>query len=97
MNRLDPAPNKIERELIEIWKHVLDLSEVGPDQPFLSLGGDSLDSMLILLQVEERLGVVLPQSGLFEHPTISKLAAEVCQRLKAGQPGALSDSRHVAA
>jgi len=75
------APPEIEQEVQAIWAKVLDVPEVDRDDDFFFLGGDSLDATLIAAHVEDRFGVALPGSTLFEHATPAKLAALVAGSL----------------
>jgi amino acid adenylation domain-containing protein len=65
--------NETEARLAEIWAEVLDLDEVGAQDPFAELGGDSLSALQMMLSVEERLGQVVPPA-FFQRPTLDNLA-----------------------
>ncbi|MFC4072470.1 non-ribosomal peptide synthetase [Actinoplanes subglobosus] len=67
------AGTATERLLAAVWRDVLDLGEVGPDDNFFDLGGTSYT----LATVHARLGEHfdgLPLIALYEHPTIAALA-----------------------
>ena len=65
----------VEATLARIWETVLGVSPIGRRDNFFEIGGTSLQSMELLLHIEERLGVALPPSTLAEHSTIEQLAA----------------------
>jgi amino acid adenylation domain-containing protein len=65
----------IETRLARIWESVLNLSPIGRNDDYFELGGTSLQSVEVLLHIEELFGVLLPPSTLAEHSTIKKLAA----------------------
>jgi amino acid adenylation domain-containing protein len=71
-----------EETLASIWAEVLglDVDQVGVEDPFLDLGGHSLDAIRILSRVIERLGVDLPVEALLEARTVADLADVVDRR-----------------
>ena len=73
----DRPRDRFEIKLAEIWKKTLRLDSVGVQDDFFELGGDSLRSVEVLIQIEEILGVALSPSALAEYSTIEKLAAVV--------------------
>ncbi|MBQ8383075.1 MAG: acyl carrier protein [Clostridia bacterium] len=64
-------------ELIEIAAAVLKkpADTVLPDRSIEEQGGDSLDIVEILLQVEDRYGVYVPDSAVVEMRTLAELSA----------------------
>ena len=54
---------------------ISDIDSLAPDQPLMDQGIDSLDFAALLLLVEERYGVVVPDSRVDECSTISGLLA----------------------
>jgi len=70
---LAPPRNALERLLAEIWSGVLGIAEVGVDDDFFALGGDSILSMQISARARQA-GLRLTPRQLFEHPTIADLA-----------------------
>ena len=67
----------LERTLAGIWAAVLDLDEVGVDDDFLDLGGDSLRAMQVVTRVQEASGVTVPVQALFEAPTVALMATAI--------------------
>lgn len=63
-----------ERLLVDIWCSILDLPEVGVDDNFFEVGGDSILSIGIVAESEER-GLKLTLVDLFELQTIAELAS----------------------
>ena len=75
---------ELTRALTEIWQRSLPVHEIGPDDDFFALGGDSLAVMIVLAEVET-LGFEVNLDVLLEHPTISELAAYLtCERERTG-------------
>ncbi|RJQ81240.1 beta-ketoacyl synthase [Pseudonocardiaceae bacterium YIM PH 21723] len=58
----------------QIFAGMLDLPEVGPDDDFFDLGGDSLLGTYLLGEVHDALGVDLALESLYEAPTPQALA-----------------------
>jgi amino acid adenylation domain-containing protein/non-ribosomal peptide synthase protein (TIGR01720 family) len=69
-----------ERELAEIWKTVLGMERVGPEDNFFQLGGDSILSLQIVARAREAGWRVTPRM-LFEHPTLAGLAGAAERQL----------------
>jgi thioesterase domain-containing protein len=68
-----------EREMLAIWREVLD-TEVGLHDDFFDLGGHSLLGVKLLARVRKRLGATLRLAALFGNPTPALLAARVDYR-----------------
>jgi len=66
--------NERERKVAAIFTRTLGLREVGAEEGFFDLGGDSLLGMIALMEIEKELGVALPPSLLFETGTVRALA-----------------------
>ncbi|MGD1931245.1 MAG: amino acid adenylation domain-containing protein, partial [Leptolyngbyaceae cyanobacterium] len=78
------APSTPTEELLaNIWSRVLGQWEISRDHHFFELGGHSLLVTRVVAQVRQVFGVELPVRSLFEHPTLSQLAAAI-DTLKAG-------------
>ena len=66
-----------EKALAAIWCEVLGVEGVGAEDPFLSLGGDSLLAIRMIARVRSDLQVALPLRAVYELPTIAALAERV--------------------
>lgn len=75
--RVEPPDSSVERQIAAIWEAVLDVSEVGRDENFFDLGGDSLLAVEVHSKLARELRIELGITDLFEHPTIRSLAARV--------------------
>jgi hypothetical protein len=64
----------VETTIAAIWRDLLRLETVGPDQNFFDLGGNSLLMIRFHHRLETVLGISIPVVRLFERPTIRSLA-----------------------
>ncbi|MFY0567273.1 amino acid adenylation domain-containing protein [Archangium lansingense] len=86
-----PAPvaaprSEIERRVMEIWRERLGSVEIGPDDDFLELGGNSLMAAQMLTRLRETFSVQLPLGALFDAPTVRGISAHIETLLQAAQP-----------
>lgn len=69
-----------EEILIRLWREVLG-GEVGRDDDFFDLGGDSLVAVQLTSRIEVETAVQLPITALFDTPTVAQLAELLDERL----------------
>ena len=72
-----PPRDEIERLIAVVWATVLDLEEVGIDDQFLDLGGDSIAAMRVAARVTQVARVEMPMSALLETATVAEMATVV--------------------
>ncbi|MGA7436539.1 MAG: phosphopantetheine-binding protein, partial [Luteibacter sp.] len=70
------ARNDLERRLCEIWQNVLGQPDVGIEDNFFDMGGNSLQIMRAIFQARKR-GLVLSAAQFFQYPTVSSLASAI--------------------
>lgn len=68
------ALSPFEQELIEIWKHVLQVPQIGVHDDFFMLGGSSLIVTRVLALLRKKHEIVLPVRDFFANPTVESLA-----------------------
>jgi phthiocerol/phenolphthiocerol synthesis type-I polyketide synthase E len=64
---------ELERRLAAVWQATLGIEEVGVDDNFFDLGGDSILGIQLVARANES-GLQLAPDQLFEHQTIAELA-----------------------
>jgi amino acid adenylation domain-containing protein len=64
----------VEKQLANLWCDLLQLDEIGIDDSFFDLGGNSLAAVRMVRQYHARFGHEIPVVKVFQHPTIAKLA-----------------------
>ncbi|ORB98712.1 non-ribosomal peptide synthetase, partial [Mycobacterium kansasii] len=76
----------VEAVLAGIYAQVLGLDQVGVDDSFFDLGGDSLLAMRVIAALNDALDVGLSVRALFEAPTVAGLASWVGGAARRGGP-----------
>ncbi|BBY83018.1 amino acid adenylation domain-containing protein [Mycolicibacterium pulveris] len=86
----EPARTDTERALAAILAGVLDVPEVHRTDGFFELGGDSILAVQVAARARDA-GLTLTPRMVFEHPTVSELAAKVDE---AGDTAPDADTHH---
>ena len=82
-----PPAGDTEQGVAVIWSEILGIREVGREDSFFALGGDSLKATRMLARVDAELGVALPLRAAFDYPVLSALAEHLLHtRLAAVSP-----------
>lgn len=69
--------SETEKRLAEIWRTALNLDEVGVDDSYFWLPGDSLIAARIFAEIERVFGVRLPMSTLVTAKSVALLAERI--------------------
>ena len=72
--------NPVEAEILSIWQRVLDRQQIGVQDDFLALGGDSIMAARILMLVDDFFKVNLSLKDIFAVPTITLMADMIRER-----------------
>jgi thioesterase domain-containing protein len=64
----------LEEFLAELWHEVLHVEQVGVDDSFFELGGNSIQGAMLINRLQERLGQHVSVIALFDSPTVAGLA-----------------------
>lgn len=76
---MDPT----EREVARIWRELLGVTGIGPDEDFFDLGGHSLLAARVAMRTQEVFGIELPLHQFFTATTVEALAAEIRRAVEA--------------
>jgi surfactin family lipopeptide synthetase A len=69
-----PARTPLEHQLVAIWEDLLNIQPIGIHDSFFDLGGHSLLTVQLSMQIEQLLGQKIPLSTILTAPTIAQLA-----------------------
>src|SRR5699024_5751884 len=71
----DNWPNTFNVRLIaKIWGEALGIKKINIHDNFFEIGGHSLIAVQVMAHLEKQMGIKLPLSILFKHPTVHQLA-----------------------
>ena len=74
------ARTPMEQTLVDIWKEVLKVEQIGVHDNFFELGGHSLRAIQMISQIDSTFKVEMPLQVLFEAPTVASVAAAIAQK-----------------
>ena len=80
------AGSTSERQIAEIWQRVLGIPEIGVNDNFFDLGGNSLIGLQLVSELSQELGVQIEPVTLFESPTVAALARHLNPEPAGGEP-----------
>ncbi|AWY44163.1 amino acid adenylation domain-containing protein [Pseudomonas putida] len=69
----------VEQVLAAIWQELLQVEVIGRHDDFFALGGHSLLVVRMTARLRATLGIEVPVSVIFQHPTLSDLAEQVAR------------------
>jgi oxalate---CoA ligase len=67
----------IEKKISEIWKTVLDVESLAPDDDFFHCGGNSLAAIELLIKIQREFHRTFPPDAIYQYPTIRQQASMV--------------------
>lgn len=73
--------DEYDRKIIEIWKEILGEIQIGIDDSFFELGGDSLQIYKVATRVESEFKIKLPLEELYRKPYIRDISDIIKQSL----------------
>ena len=69
--------NETEESLVAVWQEVLGIDDIGINDDFFELGGDSLLGTQLISRIKTNFGVQLPMKAVYLHPTIKSMSAQI--------------------
>ncbi|USB33503.1 non-ribosomal peptide synthetase [Paenibacillus sp. YPG26] len=81
----DGGYSDTERIVAEVWGRVLGFAEIGVQEHYYELGGDSILALQIAEQLSRRLSREVNVAGLLAYPTIETLSAHLDESLLAAE------------
>ncbi|MEH1014376.1 amino acid adenylation domain-containing protein [Micromonospora sp. CPCC 206060] len=66
-----------EERLAQIWRDLLDLPAIGPDDDFFALGGDSILVLEVFARLREKVPAAPSPTVIYQHRTLAELAAAI--------------------
>ncbi|GEM46882.1 thioester reductase domain-containing protein [Deinococcus cellulosilyticus] len=88
-NTHQPPTTPEEVQVAHIWKDLLGTQQIGIEESFFSVGGNSLTAVQMAARIREAFGVAISLRELFEAPTIREIAL----RLGTGSQQVLDQAR----
>ncbi len=76
----------LEQELVAIWQAVLNNPNIGIDDHFIEIGGDSMRATQVISRVEQTCNLRLSLYDLYESPTIRGMAQLIQQTQQRTRP-----------
>ena len=77
--QVDGGPGAgVGAQLEALWREILGIDEIRPDDSFIALGGESLAGVLCINRIKAVFGVLIPLGVLLaEETTIAALATQI--------------------
>ena len=70
-----------ENIVSQIWAEVLQEEQINPEDNFFELGGDSLMTMMVMFQVNDKLNVDMPQYTMNQFPTLREFCEKIDKQI----------------
>jgi len=74
----------LQADILSIWKEVLCMENIGVQDDFLALGGDSIQASIMLSTFNEKYGTEVIIGDFFSAPTITALADTIHEKIDSG-------------
>lgn len=81
--------NELQEEIAAVWRKLLGIQNIGINDNFFDLGGNSLMGTQLISELRAKFQVELPLRALFEDPTISGVAKIIEQETETKETPAL--------
>lgn len=90
-----PVRSSIESGIARMWRELLDMQDIAPEDDFFALGGHSLTAVRLFAQIRSQFAVDLPLATLFQASTLAgftAIVAKACEISMAHMQAAASAS-----
>ncbi|MEL4011745.1 amino acid adenylation domain-containing protein, partial [Bacillus velezensis] len=67
------AESGTQEELLEIWKDIFGMKQIGIDTNFYEIGGDSLKAIAIITEIKKRMNIEVPIGEIFKNDSVIAL------------------------
>ncbi|QUH28821.1 non-ribosomal peptide synthetase [Vallitalea guaymasensis] len=74
--------NETQEKLVSIWRNVLGINKIGINDNFFNIGGDSLNAVRIISEIQKELNVEITLRDMFDYSNIKTLAKQIQQKNK---------------
>lgn len=68
------SKNEIQNKVADIWKKVLGVRKIGPNDNFFDLGGNSLTGLQLIAEIKREFDIQIAPVVIYEAPTVSAMA-----------------------
>lgn len=79
--------DSVEADVAAVWSRTLTNFNIGPQDNFFDLGGDSLQMMDMLFTLSKKYGIEIEPQLLFEDASLQGFSALIAQRMTVAAPG----------
>ncbi len=68
---------QLEKDLLKIWEEQLQISYLGVEDNFFSMGGTSIMVQRLVTKIKNRLNIEIPVTKIYQFPSISELSLHI--------------------
>ncbi len=76
-NEYKAPTNELEQQLLSIWEKLLGNNNIGVEDDFFRVGGDSIRSIQLSSQLRAHMGVDISVKDIFQYRTIAQLSEQI--------------------
>ncbi|HEV3036493.1 MAG TPA: condensation domain-containing protein [Candidatus Angelobacter sp.] len=69
--------NDLENVMTSIWREVLGVDAILPEDNFFVLGGHSLMAIQLIAEIRRQIGIEIPVKAFFQEPTVAALVTRI--------------------
>ncbi|MDU1847405.1 MAG: amino acid adenylation domain-containing protein, partial [Niallia nealsonii] len=73
INKIVKPINNLERQMLLIWKEVLNFNNIGVENDFLGLGGHSLKAMKLASRIRKQFNVIISIEQIYKYSTVREM------------------------